>query len=214
MSRNNNIDDVDWESSYRDDYREEVTPIDYNIEGVDYLETTDEIDTGGGGNTQDVNQSSTSYQIHGVVQDSLGNPLIGAAIQNKNNLWKGTTTDYGGNFVFEADNANDLIAFSYLGFKTKEIYARNVGSVIVLEEDVEDLDTVWIDTTQDPIVTPTNPILPTETIEPTTKNNTLLYAGVGVGALLIGALISVAIAKKSNGMGNPAIKKTVKTIKI
>lgn len=82
-------------------------------------------------------------EINGTVTDSNGIPLLGVNIEIKNSA-KGTTTDFDGNFVIQA-NPDDILKFSSIGMKTVEI---TVGSstvlTVVLEEDSQALDEVVV----------------------------------------------------------------------
>lgn len=80
--------------------------------------------------------------ITGTVNDSTGEPMIGASV-----LVKGTTsgsiTDTNGQFSVSVPNNNAILIISYIGCKTVEAPAKN-GMKIVLKEDSDVLDEVVV----------------------------------------------------------------------
>ena len=79
--------------------------------------------------------------VNGVVQDTQGEPIIGANILVKGTA-KGTITDLDGNFQLTAD-ADALLVISYIGYVTQELPAQPVMN-ITLREDAEQLEEVVV----------------------------------------------------------------------
>lgn len=85
--------------------------------------------------------------VSGIVIDAqTQQPMAGVNVIVKGTL-KGTSTDSDGRYVIEVDNENDVLVFSFIGFKTEEI---SVGSRTVidaaLEEDIARLGEVTVST--------------------------------------------------------------------
>ncbi|WP_236979552.1 SusC/RagA family TonB-linked outer membrane protein [Membranihabitans maritimus] len=82
--------------------------------------------------------------IHGKVTDQNGEPLIGVnvLVKGTNN---GTSTDFNGEFTIEDIDANAVIIFSYIGYRTKEVSISGKNNINVsLEEDLQTLDEVVV----------------------------------------------------------------------
>ena len=79
--------------------------------------------------------------VNGVVQDTQGEPIIGANILVKGTV-NGTITDLDGNFQLTAD-ADALLVISYIGYVTQELPAQPVMN-ITLREDAEQLEEVVV----------------------------------------------------------------------
>ena len=82
--------------------------------------------------------------VSGVVKDASGMPIPGVSV-----LQKGTTTgaytDFDGNYSLELTLGDEILLFSYVGFKTQEIQVNGRTTInITLEEDVASLDEVVI----------------------------------------------------------------------
>ena len=76
---------------------------------------------------------SLSAQVRGTVQDSEGNPLVGASIVIKGTT-TGATTDFDGNYSIEVPN-NATLVFSYTGYASKEVNVNGQAIIdIILEE--------------------------------------------------------------------------------
>lgn len=60
------------------------------------------------------------FIVKGRVTDENGNPLLGAAISDKDS-GKGVTTDFNGNYEIIAVSGETTLTFSYVGFVTQEI---------------------------------------------------------------------------------------------
>ncbi|MEM6631510.1 MAG: TonB-dependent receptor [Bacteroidota bacterium] len=77
--------------------------------------------------------------VSGSVADESGNPLVGVTILKKGTT-TGTNTDSDGNFSIEA-SPEDVLIFSYIGFKTLELNVggqTNVSITLVQEDNVLD----------------------------------------------------------------------------
>ncbi len=79
--------------------------------------------------------------VNGVVQDTQGEPIIGANILVKGTS-NGTITDLDGNFQLTAD-ADAILVFSFIGYQTQELPAQPVMNVI-LRDDSKQLDEVVV----------------------------------------------------------------------
>ena len=80
--------------------------------------------------------------VSGTVSGELGTPLPSVNIQVKGtNI--GTSTDFDGNYQISA-SLNDILIFSYLGYKTKEATVTGSSLNITLEEDASQLDEVVV----------------------------------------------------------------------
>lgn len=64
-----------------------------------------------------------AQQVSGIIKDSEGSPIIGAAIivKGKSN---GTTTDAGGAFTLNNVAKGSTLVVSFVGFKTVEVNAE------------------------------------------------------------------------------------------
>jgi len=82
--------------------------------------------------------------IKGTVTDEKGNPLTGVTVVVKGTT-RGTTTDINGNYVIETDNAQSILVFSFVGFKSQEISVGNRAQInIILSEELIGLDEVVV----------------------------------------------------------------------
>ena len=79
--------------------------------------------------------------VNGVVQDTQGEPIIGANILVKGTA-NGTITDLDGNFQLTTD-ADAILVISYIGYVSQEVPAQPVMNV-TLREDAEQLDEVVV----------------------------------------------------------------------
>ena len=79
--------------------------------------------------------------VNGVVQDTQGEPIIGANILVKGTS-NGTITDLDGNFQLTAD-ADAILVFSFIGYQTQELPAQPVMNV-TLRDDSKQLDEVVV----------------------------------------------------------------------
>ena len=79
--------------------------------------------------------------VNGVVQDTQGEPIIGANILIKGTAI-GTITDLDGNFQLTAD-ADALLVISFIGYQTQELTAQPVMN-ITLRDDSKQLEEVVV----------------------------------------------------------------------
>ena len=79
--------------------------------------------------------------VNGVVQDTQGEPIIGANILVKGTS-NGTITDLDGNFQLTAD-ADAILVFSFIGYQTQELPAQPVMNV-TMRDDSKQLDEVVV----------------------------------------------------------------------
>ena len=79
--------------------------------------------------------------VNGVVQDTQGEPIIGANILIKGTA-TGTITDLDGNFQLTAD-ADALLVISFIGYQTQELPAQPVMN-ITLRDDSKQLEEVVV----------------------------------------------------------------------
>lgn len=92
---------------------------------------------------QEGNQQGKERTITGQVSDDMG-PLIGVNV-----LIKGTSigciTDLDGNFTLTTTEANPVVQFSYVGYKTQEIAAKGQGAInVMLESDSQLVEEVVV----------------------------------------------------------------------
>lgn len=80
-------------------------------------------------------------QMSGVVVDNIGEPIIGASVQEKGTS-RGTVTDLDGKFSFKGQQGATLV-ISYVGYITKEVSAGQ-NLQITLLEDQKTLDDVVV----------------------------------------------------------------------
>jgi len=86
----------------------------------------------------------TKKDRKGVVKDSKGEPLPGAAIKAKNGA-SATMTDVNGEFTLKNIANDDVIIISYTGFTNQEIAVKDIVSFnIVLQEDLAKLEEVVV----------------------------------------------------------------------
>lgn len=82
--------------------------------------------------------------ITGTVSDETG-PLAGASVIIKNNPTKGVSTDLDGHYSIEVQGTKDVLKFSYIGYKDKEITVGKQGIIDVkLTSENEQLDEVVV----------------------------------------------------------------------
>ncbi|WP_166959654.1 SusC/RagA family TonB-linked outer membrane protein [Yeosuana marina] len=80
--------------------------------------------------------------VDGKVTDASSVPLPGVNIQVKGTN-NGTSTDFDGNYKISA-NQGDVLIFSFLGFKAKEVTVTGTSLNVSLEEDAGQLDEVVV----------------------------------------------------------------------
>lgn len=74
--------------------------------------------------------SQQKKEVTGLVTDEKGEPLIGANVVEKGTL-NGTITDMNGHFTLSLTQT-DLLVFSYMGYKDKEVSVGNTSSLKVI----------------------------------------------------------------------------------
>ena len=95
--------------------------------------------------TQKTNQLPESeWKVTGQVTDSTGEPLIGVNV-----LVKGTTmgsiTDLNGNFTITTTQANPVIQFSYIGYRSEEVTVKGQKPInLVMQNDTQLIDEVVV----------------------------------------------------------------------
>jgi len=73
--------------------------------------------------------------------DGMGLPSVNVVIKGTS---KGVSTDFDGNYSIEASEG-DVLEFSFIGFKTKDVVVGVQSTVnVTLEEDVSNLDEVVV----------------------------------------------------------------------
>ncbi len=80
--------------------------------------------------------------VSGTVSDNNGLPLPGVSILVKGTS-SGTLTDIDGKFKIEA-SATQVLVFSYIGMKTKEVVAKSTSLNIKLEDNATELEGVVV----------------------------------------------------------------------
>jgi len=85
---------------------------------------------------------SQNITVSGTVTDASSVPLPGVNIQVKGSS-SGTSTDFDGNYKISAKQG-DVLIFSFLGFKTKEVAVSGSSLNVSLEEDASKLDEVVV----------------------------------------------------------------------
>ncbi|MEX0314957.1 MAG: SusC/RagA family TonB-linked outer membrane protein [Allomuricauda sp.] len=83
-------------------------------------------------------------QITGQVTDASGQPLPGVSVIVKGTS-NGVSTDFDGNYEISNVNDEDMLLFSYLGFKSQEVQVLDQNSIdVIMLEDVTQLDDVIV----------------------------------------------------------------------
>ncbi len=81
--------------------------------------------------------------VKGTVLDSTGEPVIGAAVQEKGLPSNGVATDFDGKFTLELKSSN-IAVVSYIGMVSQEIKASDADQLIVLKDETSNLDDVVV----------------------------------------------------------------------
>ena len=81
-----------------------------------------------------------AQEITGTVNDAMG-PVIGATVMEKGTT-NGTVTDFDGNFRLKVEAGKTLV-FSYIGYKTTELPAKD-GMIVTMEDDALSLNEVVV----------------------------------------------------------------------
>jgi TonB-linked SusC/RagA family outer membrane protein len=89
-----------------------------------------------------VSLMAQSLSVKGKVTDQEGIPIPGVSILVKGTT-NGTITDINGIYQFNVSSKDDVLIFSFIGMKTKEIVIDNQKDIdVILESDVVGLDEV------------------------------------------------------------------------
>ena len=92
----------------------------------------------------DNDQDELQKTIIGSIADKDGNPLPGASIVEFGTD-NGTSSDFDGNYELNLPDGEQILVFSYLGFKTQEVEINGRSNInVVLEIDSEGLNEVVI----------------------------------------------------------------------
>lgn len=88
-------------------------------------------------------------RLTGKVTDSNGEPLIGASVFVKGNAGMGTVSDIDGNYILQVGKKlipqKDVIQFSYVGYKNKDVtYTGNNVMNVKLDDESQVLDDVVV----------------------------------------------------------------------
>lgn len=80
--------------------------------------------------------------VSGLVNDEFNMPIPGVNVLVKGTS-KGAVTDFDGNYKITVSDANAVLVFSYVGYKSKEVTVENQSVInITLEQDINELDAV------------------------------------------------------------------------
>ena len=84
--------------------------------------------------------------VTGKVANELGEPMPGVTIKQKTNPANGTVADAKGNYTLIVPDDKTLIVFSYIGYETQELAAKDIvaGSVITLKPEAQNLHEVVV----------------------------------------------------------------------
>lgn len=83
-------------------------------------------------------------QVQGIVKDAIGEPMIGVSVVVKGTT-NGTVTGLDGDFILSGVKKSDVITFTYIGYKNKEVtYNGEAQLNVTMEEDTEMLDEVVV----------------------------------------------------------------------
>ena len=87
----------------------------------------------------DVKVTQQSGACTGVVKDSAGEPIIGAAVVVKGTT-NGVVTDFDGNFSLSNVKKGDIIQVSFVGYQTVELAWNGQALNITMQDDTQALD--------------------------------------------------------------------------
>ncbi len=82
-----------------------------------------------------VTASAQSFSAKGVVVDSNGVPVIGAAVQIDGNATVGAITDLDGNFTLDVPNENTTLVFTCIGMETTYVKVSKDIMRVVMADD-------------------------------------------------------------------------------
>ena len=76
-----------------------------------------------------------SFNVSGeVVDKTSGEPLIGVTVIEKSNPTKGTSTDFDGKFNLTVSSGDVVLSFSYVGYASLELKAKDANGTVQMEE--------------------------------------------------------------------------------
>jgi len=89
-------------------------------------------------------KKQAALTISGIVKDENGELLPGVTVLEKGTN-NGTSTKFSGNYEIKVQDSNSILAFSFVGYKTKEVLVGNNTNInVVLEVSVQQLELVNI----------------------------------------------------------------------
>ena len=89
-------------------------------------------------------EKQATLRVMGSVKDHSGEPLIGVTVFVKERPNIGTATDINGNYLI-AERRDDVLEFSYVGYKTQDVAVAGRGLLdVVLEQNDALLDAVEV----------------------------------------------------------------------
>ena len=87
---------------------------------------------------------SQSILVSGIVVDEGGNPLPGVTVLIEGTN-RGTSSTFEGTYAIKADNEDQNIQFSYVGFETQTILVGNQNKIdVIMVESLESLEEVQV----------------------------------------------------------------------
>ena len=87
---------------------------------------------------------SQSILVSGIVVDEGGNPLPGVTVLIEGTN-RGASTTFEGTYAIKADNENQNIQFSYIGFETQSILISDQKKIdIIMIESLKSLEEVQV----------------------------------------------------------------------
>lgn len=90
------------------------------------------------------NLTFQNVTVSGTVTDENGSPLPGASILEKGTT-NGVVSDFDGKYTIDVTNSNSVLAFSYIGYLTKEVSVASSTKVDVqMELDAQQLDEIVV----------------------------------------------------------------------
>lgn len=153
---------IEKQTDFRFAYRNELISGFRNLsipgENRSVKQTLDELLKGTGLNYKQVSNSIIIFkeavaqlrntlqdiQINGRVTDEAKLPLPGVSVKIKGTN-RGVTTDNEGRYSIQAPNENSVLVFSYIGYATAEVPARNGRMInVAMKPDVGSLDAVVV----------------------------------------------------------------------
>jgi TonB-dependent starch-binding outer membrane protein SusC len=91
-----------------------------------------------------INLYAQQRTVKGLVTDDQGIGLPGVSVLVKGST-NGTVTDTDGNYSLSVSSSNDVLVFSFIGYKPQEIYAGDQSTVnISLQTDIQQLSEVVV----------------------------------------------------------------------